>query len=163
MLRAGSLAACLFAAATVAVAATTPPLRTATAVCATRIFTVSFDPKRQVVVSDGRRALASASFATRTISSRCRRAAEPKAFVDGGLGPEIRAKITFRCMTTQPIRIHVNPIRNRDSNRIVGSALDVGLAAGKRFRTIVAAVLKNKGDPAASSVYRAATYCKLGA
>ena len=155
------LAAAAVAAATAASVAGAPAVSTATAVCATRSFTVSFDPKRRVVVTDGVRALASASFTARTISSRCRRIAEPRRVVAKGLGAEIRTRISFRCLTTQPIRIHVNPIRNRDTNAVVGSALYVGV--GSPFRTVVAAVLKNKGDPYASTVRRAATYCKLGA
>jgi len=157
----GLLAVCLFAAATVAVAATPPVLRTATAVCATRVFTVSFDPKRQVVVTDGERALASATFTARTISSRCRNVANPKAVVSSGLGKPIRAKIAFRCLASQPIRIHVNPITSGDTGGIAGSSLLVGI--GSRFRVIVSAVIKNKGEALASRVFRAASYCKLGA
>ena len=161
MLRFGVPVVLLLAATALATGATQPSLRTATAACPARVFTVAFDPKRQVVVSAGERVLASASFTTRRLSSRCRRQAQPKSFVDGGLGFAIRAPITFRCLTTKAIRIHVNPIRNGSTKAIVGSALVVGV--GSPFRVIVSAVLKNKGDPLASRVYRAATYCKLGA
>ena len=44
----------------------------------------------------------------------------------------------------------------------VGSNLGVGIGA-PRLRVIVSAVLKNRGDPYASRVYRARSYCKLGA
>lgn len=152
---------CLFAAATVALGASAPAVRTATATCSAHTFTIVFDPSRQVVVRDGAGMLASASFTTRRLSSRCRRQAQPKSFVDGGLGSEIRTRSTFRCLTAQPIRIHVNPIRNGDTGRISGSDLAVGV--GSPFRVVVSAVLKNKGDPRASRVYRAAAYCKLGA
>jgi hypothetical protein len=145
-----------------AVAASAPSLRTATAVCSTRAFTVAFDPKRQVLVTDGERALASASFTARTISGRCKRVGEPSAYVSRGLGGEIRARTGFRCATTKPIRIHVNPIRNGDTGGVAGSALLVGIG-GPRFRVIVSAVLKNKGDPKASRIYRVAAYCKPGA
>ena len=162
MLRAAVLA--VLAATGLAAAASSSGSRqvsTATAVCGTRSFTVAFDPKRRVVVTDGVHPLASASFAARTISSRCRRIAQPRRVIGKGLGAEIRTRISFRCLTTQPIRIHVNPIRNRDTNAVVGSALNVGI--GSPFRVVVTAVLKNKGDPYASTLRRAATYCKLGA
>jgi hypothetical protein len=135
---------------------------TATAVCATHSFTMAFDPKRQVVVTDGAHVLASASFTSRVVSSRCRRVAEPKRFVDGGLGPKIRARTSFRCLANRPIRVHVNPVRN-EAGAIIGSSLQVGIGTDARLRVIASAILKNKGNPYASRVYRAATYCKLGA
>lgn len=147
-----------------AVAASPPTIRIATAVCATRSFTVAFDPSRQVVVTDGRRVLASASFTTAKISStRCRRVAEPKGLVTTGLGPQVRERVGFRCATTQPIRVHVNPIRNADPGAVTGSALVVGIRDGSRLRVIVSAQLKNKGDANASWLRRAAVYCKPGA
>ena len=42
----------------------------------------------------------------------------------------------------------------------IGSSLSVSSGP---LRVIAAAVLKNKGDPYASTVYRARAYCKLGA
>src|SRR5437764_6571370 len=141
--------------------ATSAGPRTVTATCASSTFTIAFDPKRHAVVTDGAgHVLASASFTTRGVSTRCRRVAEPKRIVNGGLGPEIRRAINFRCLTSKPIRVHVNPIRN-DSGAVVGSFIGVGLGSGTKFRTIVSAVLKNKGDPYASRVYRASAYCKL--
>jgi hypothetical protein len=150
------------AAGSAAAVAAAPTLSTATAVCRTRSFTVAFDPKRMVVVTDGVHRLASATFTSRLISGRCRRVAEPRRYLDGGLGSEIRARTSFRCLATRPIRIHVNPIRN-EAGAIVGSSLQVGIGSASRLRVIASAILKNKGDPYASRVYRAATYCKLGA
>jgi hypothetical protein len=135
---------------------------TATAVCASRSFTMAFDPKRQAVVSDGTRVLASASFTSRAVSGSCRRVPAPKRYVGGGLGAPIRARTSFRCLANKPIRVHVNPIRN-DAGAIVGSSLQVGIGTDARLRVIASAILKNKGDPQASRVYRAAAYCKLGA
>jgi hypothetical protein len=135
---------------------------TATAVCAAHSFTMTFDPKRQAVVSDGTHVLASVSFRSRALSSTCRRVGTPKRYDSRGLGAEIRARTTFRCLTNVPIRVHVNPIRN-GSGAIVGGNLVVGIGTDARLRVIASAVLKNKGDPYASRVYRAATYCKLGA
>jgi hypothetical protein len=156
------LVAVVLAAGAVALGASPPTPRTATAVCSTRTFTVAFDPKRQVTVTDGERALASASFTTAKVSGRCRRVGEPRAFVSRGLGREIRVRSGFRCAATKPIRIHVNPIRDGDTGGVAGSALVVGVGS-PRLRVIVSAVLKNKGDPYASHVYRAAAYCKPGA
>lgn len=153
----------VLAAAVIAAPASSSTTRlTATAVCAAHSFTMTFDPKRQAVVSDGTHVLASASFTSRAVSSRCRRVAEPKRYVDGGLGPEIRARTSFRCLADKPIRVHVNPIRN-DAGAIVGSSLQVGIGTDARLRVISSAILKNKGNSYASRVYRAAAYCKLGA
>ena len=159
--------AALFAAASVAIAASASAagfasrqVGTATAVCATHSFTMTFDPTRQAVVTDGERVLASISFTSRAVGTRCRRVAEPKGYVKRGLGGEIRARTSFRCLATRPIRVHVNPIRG-SANAVVGSNLVVGI--GSPLRVIASAILKNKGDPSASRVYRAATYCKLGA
>ena len=153
----------VLAAALVAAPASSSTMRlSATAVCTTQSFTMTFDPKRRAVVSDGTHVLASASFTSRAVSSRCRRVAEPKRFLDGGLGREIRARTSFRCLATKPIRVHVNPIRN-DAGAIVGTSLQAGIGTDARLRVIASAILKNKGDPYASRVYRAAAYCKLGA
>src|SRR5437660_12293667 len=89
----------------------TPLLLRATAVCATHSFTMTFDPKRQAVVTDGERVLASISFTSRAVSTRCRRVIEPKRYVYSGLGSAIRARTSFRCLANKPIRVHVNPIR----------------------------------------------------
>ena len=156
------LAAAAAAAATAASVAGAPAVSTATAVCGTHSFTMTFDPKRQASVSDGVHVLASVSFTSRTISSRCRRVAEPKRYVGGGLGSPIRARTSFRCLASKPIRVHVNPIRN-DAGAIVGSSLQVGIGTASRLRVIASAILKNKASPYASRVYRAAAYCKLGA
>ena len=156
------LAAAAVAAAASSSIAGAPTRLTATAVCATHSFTMTFDPKRKAFVTDGTHVLASGSFTSRAVSSRCRRVPEPKRFVNGGLGPKILARTSFRCLTTQPIRVHVNPIRN-DAGAVIGSSLQVGIGTDARLRVIASAILKNKGNPYASRVYRAATYCKLGA
>jgi hypothetical protein len=133
---------------------------TATAVCPVRSFTVSFDPRRSAVVKSGGRVLASATFETRTLGGLCRRVPEPKAFRDGGLGAEIRRPLGVRCAANAPVRVHVNPIRD-DRGKIVGTSLQVGI--GDPLRVIVSVILKNKGSPYASRIYRARAYCKLGA
>jgi hypothetical protein len=134
---------------------------TGTIACSTRIFEVSFDPARRVVVTSGGEVLASATFTARSLGGTCRRIAEPKGFGDGGLGPEIRTATGFRCAAPAPVRIHVNPIRN-GSGKMIGSNLSVG-TGGPRLLVIVSAVLKNRGDSNASRIYRARSACKLGA
>ena len=155
----------VLAAAAVAAAASSSvvgaPTPQTTAVCATHTFTMTFDPKRQAVVTDGTHVLASVSFRSRAVSSACRRVETPKRYDARGLGAGIRGRTSFVCRATLPIRVHVNPIRN-DAGAIVGSNLGVGIGA-PRLRVIVSAVLKNRGDPYASRVYRARSYCKLGA
>jgi hypothetical protein len=156
----------VLAAAAVAAAASSSvvgaPTPQTTAVCATHTFTMTFDPKRQAAVTDGTHVLASVSFRSRAVSSRCRRVGTPKHYDARGLGVGIRGRTSFRCLTNESIRVHVNPIRN-GSGAIVGGNLVVGVGSDARLRVIASAVLKNKGDPHASRVYRSATYCKLGA
>src|ERR687883_169593 len=93
----------LAALALAAPAASSTARLTATAFGASHSFTMTFDPKRRAFVTDGTHVLASASFTSRAVSSRCRRVREPKRFLDGGLGPEIRARMSFRCLATRPI------------------------------------------------------------
>jgi hypothetical protein len=140
----------------------TAAVRTGTVACSTNSFALSFDPKQRAVVTSSGKVLASASFTSRSFGSSCRRVSEPKRLLDGGLGPEIRSAISFRCAASEPIRIHVHPITNEAGDKIVGSSLSVGIGT-TRLRVIAAAVLKNRGDPYASTVYRARSYCKLGA
>ena len=163
MARVAALFVAAAVAGTTAFAAAPPAIRTVTRACSTTSFTIAFDPKQRAVVADGAgHVLASASYTSASVSSRCRRVAEPKAFVGSALGPEIQHAMTFRCLASKPIRIHVHAIRNRDTDAIVGSSLSVGIGA-PRLRVIAAAVLKNKGDPYAPQLYRARAYCKLGA
>lgn len=130
---------------------------TGTVACSTRIFEVSFDPARRVVVTSGGKVLASATFTARTLGGACRRIAEPKAFGDGGLGPEIRTATGFRCAASAPVRIHVTPIRDK-AGKMIGSRLSVG-TGGPQLRVIVSAMLESR----ASRIYRARSACKLGA
>jgi hypothetical protein len=130
---------------------------TGTVSCSTNSFEISFDPARRVVVTSSGKVLASASLTSLSLGGTCRRVADPKTFVRRGLGPEIRSKAGFRCAASEPVRIHVAPIRN-GAGKIVGSALVVGIGA-RRLQVIVSAVLKAGG----SRVSRARSACKLGA
>jgi hypothetical protein len=135
-------------------------LRTATVACTTRSFDVSFRPKYHVVVTSGGTELGRASFTTRRLTGVCPRVHEPRNYADGGLGAEIRRRVVLHCTAPRPIRVHVNSIINGDTGAIVGSNLSVGV--GDPLRVIMSAILKNKGDPYASRIYRAKRYCRLG-
>jgi hypothetical protein len=130
---------------------------TGTVACSTRIFEVSFDPARRVVVTSGGKVLAAASFTALRLGGSCRRIADPKGFGDGGLGPELRTATGFRCAAPDTIRIHVSPIRDK-AGKIVGNKLSVG-TGGPQLRVIVSAVLRS----GTSRIYRARSACKLGA
>ena len=157
------LAAAAVAAAASSSAAGAPTSLRVSAVCSTHSFVISFDPKRRVLLTDGGRVLASATFTSRSISSRCRRVREPKRYLYGGLGKAMRGRTSFRCLAAQPIRVFVHPIWNRDTGVVVGSSVQVGVGTSSRVRVIVSAILKNNGDPFASRVFSAAANCKLGA
>jgi hypothetical protein len=157
------LATAAVAAASAASVAGAPEVSTATAACGTHSFAIRFDSRRRVVLTDGGGVLASATFTSRSISSRCRRVRTPKRYLYGGLGKAIRGRTSFRCLADRPIRVVVNPIRDRNTGVIVGSSLQVGIRTASGLRLIVSAILKNKGEPSASAIYRAAANCKLGA
>ena len=133
-----------------------PPVQTATVACAAHVVQVDFSPQRRVIVTSGGTRLAFASFTARSLTSTCRRVPEPRAYTGGGLGPEIRRPLLVRCTSAAPLRIHVNPIVDDNAKRI-GSSLQIG--TGDPLRVIVSAILKNKGDPYASRIYRAKRYC----
>jgi opacity protein-like surface antigen len=150
------------AAATAASVAGAPALSEATAACATRSFTIAFDPKRGAVLTDGGHVLASVSFTSRFISGRCRRAPDPSRYDAGGFGAGIGTHTSFRCLTSKPIRVHVSATHN-GSGAVIGGGLIVGIGNDTRLRVIASATLSRKGGRYSSRVYRAATYCKLGA
>ena len=156
------LAVAAAAAAGSASVAGAPALSEATAACATHSFTIAFDPKHRAVLTDGAHVLASVSFTSRFISGRCRRVPDPNRYYSGGFGVGIGTRTSFRCLSSKPIRVHVNPIRN-DAGAVVGSSLQVGIGTDARLRVIASATLSRKGGRYSSRVYRAATYCKLGA
>ena len=139
-----------------------PALSEATAACATHSFTIAFDPKRRAVLTDGAHVLASVSFTSRFISGRCRRVPDPNRYYSGGFGVGIATRTSFRCLTSKPIRVHVSATHN-GSGAVIGGGLIVGLGNDTRLRVIASATLSRKGGRYSSRVYRAATYCKLGA
>ena len=156
------LAVAAAAAAGSASVAGAPALSTATAACATHSFTIAFDPKRRAVLTDGAHVLASVSFTSRFISGRCRRVPDPNRYYSGGFGVGIATRTSFRCLTSKPIRVHVSATHN-GSGAVIGGGLIVGLGNDTRLRVIASATLSRKGGRYSSRVYRAATYCKLGA
>jgi hypothetical protein len=97
-----------------------------------------------------------ASFTERWVSGACRRVSEPRAFV-GKLGPEVRRPLRLHCAASKPIRIRVNPIS--DDGAVVGTSFQVGF--GDPLQVIASAILKNRGDPYASRIYRDRRYCRV--
>ena len=87
---------------------------------------------------------------------------DPNRYFAGGLGAGIGTRTSFRCLTSKPIRVHVSATHN-GSGSVIGGGLVVGIGSDTRLRVIASAVLAKKGGRYASRVYRAATYCKLGA
>ena len=156
------LAAAAAAAAGSASVAAAPALTTATAACSTHSFAIAFDPKRRAVLTDGGHVLASVSFTSRFISGRCRRVPNPNRYDSGGFGVGIGTHVSFRCLTSKPIRVHVSATTN-GAGRVIGGGLVVGIGSDTRLRVIASATLSRKGGRYSSRVYRAATYCKLGA
>ena len=139
-----------------------PAYSHATAACRTHSFTITFDPKRRAVLTDGGHVLASVSFTSRFISGRCRRVPDPNRYYSGGFGVGIGTRTSFRCLTSKPIRVHVSATTN-GSGRVIGGGLVVGIGSDTSLRVIASATLSRKGGRYSSRVYRAATYCKLGA
>jgi hypothetical protein len=132
----------------------------ATSSCTTRRFAFQFDPKKSAKVVD-RTTLGFASFGSRWVATTapCRRAAQPRVYRDTPLR-ETRGAVRLRCTSPRPIKIHVNGIVNGDSSTgaRIGNTIVVGF--GEPLTVIVSAVLKNKGDPNATSIYTAAGYCR---
>jgi hypothetical protein len=121
-----------------------------------RAVDVMFDPKTRVVAVAADARLGFASFTERWVSGACRRVPEPRAFV-GKLGPELRRPLRLHCAASKPLRIHVNPIRG--DGAVVGSSFQVGF--GDPLQVIASAILKNRGSPYASRIYRDPKYCRL--
>jgi hypothetical protein len=131
--------------------------------CGVARFTVSFDPKEQVLIEDGGRELAWGSFTDRRVDGDCRvvregmPAEEEAEQIDSSsLGDGVYAPVELTCSAPSPITINVNPIYyRRIGGRVDGSSVSVSSAG----TSVAAAVLKNKGDPRASRIYFAARFC----
>jgi hypothetical protein len=134
-------------------------VQTATVACAERSVEIEFVPQSRVVVRSSSKELASASFLSRSLSPTCRRLREPHSFTNGGLGPEIRRHVVLRCTVSAGVRLHVNPVFD-EHGKVIGTSLQVGTTSNP-FRVVASAILKNKGDPYASRIYRAKRYCAV--
>ena len=106
--------------------------------------------------------MALVTFTKRWLTSACRSVAGPRAYRDAPL-VETHQRTLVRCVAPKPIKIHVNAIINGDSptKEPLGNTVVIGF--GEPLTVIASAVLKNEGDPLASSVYRSRAYCKAGA
>lgn len=132
--------------------------------CETTDVHVSFDPAQQVRVTDGDATLARAAFGEQEVSGDCEVTREGLApnltkqspYTYGDL-PEhgIYAHVELDCRVAGGLSMDAHPILNGDTGRYDGSNLL--LLDGKAV--VVAAVLKNKGDPRASRIYHAPRYC----
>jgi hypothetical protein len=102
-----------------------------------------------------------ASFSRRWVATAapCHRAAHPRAYRATPLR-ESRGAVRLRCTSPRPITVHVNGIVDGDSptKTPIGNSIVVGF--GEPLTVIVSAVLKNKGDPSATSIYTARGYCR---
>lgn len=132
----------------------------ATSSCTTRSFTFQFDPAKIAKVV-GRTTIGFASFGSRWVATTapCRRAAHPRVYRETPLR-ESRAAVRLHCTSPRPIKVHVNGIVNGDTTTKtpIGNTIVVGF--GEPLTVIVSAVLKNKGDPNATSIYTAPGYCR---
>ncbi len=130
--------------------------------CAAGTFRVVFDPARRVTVTRGGRQVAVASFRTRSADGACgdaarRKTLPPATTSEARLGAGIRRRVELECAMSRPVQLTVHAILDGNHpGKIVGSTLALQTAQ----TTIVAAVLKNQGDPNASRVYRAPAFCR---
>jgi hypothetical protein len=130
--------------------------------CAAGTFQVAFDPARQVTLRRNGRQVAFASFEKRSADGACGRAAHRRTLPPGRtsearLGAGIYRRVELECAAPSRVRVTVHAILDGNHpGKIAGSTL--GLETAKT--TIVGAVLKNKGDPNASRVYRAPAFCR---
>jgi hypothetical protein len=132
--------------------------RQLTALCDVRTFTISFNPNKSTVVSSHQVELVRISFDAFRLRASCRRIASPRAYRHIAL-TKIRRHAIRRCTAPRPIKIHLNSIINGDSDKKerIGNAVVVGF--GEPLTIVASAILKNKGDPLASSLYSSRRYC----
>jgi hypothetical protein len=118
-------------------------------------FQVAFDPADGVTMTGGGHTLASATFDERSVDDGCVAVREARAFSDDLLGAGVYRRLTLECAIPAKPVVQVHPIVG-DGAAVVGSVLSVAVPGP---RLVVSAVLKNRGDPAASRVYFAEQYC----
>jgi hypothetical protein len=123
--------------------------------CEGTSFRVAFDPTDGVTMTSGGQTIASASFDHRGVDDGCV-AVEESQSSDALLGAGVYKRLTLECAVPAKPVVQVHPIVD-DRAAVVGSVLGVA-APGPGF--VVSAVLKNRGDPAASRVYFAEKYCR---
>lgn len=124
--------------------------------CEATSFRVAFDPADGVTMTTGGHTLASASFGTRSVDDGCAAIEEARMYSDALLGRGVYKRLTLECDVPARPEVQVHPITG-DGAAVVGSVLSVAVTGP---RLVVSAVLKNRGDPAASRVYFAEKYCR---
>jgi hypothetical protein len=131
--------------------------------CRPGTFKVVFDPAERVAVTHDGQEVAFASFERRSTDGACGSAVPAtslsSSLIDAGRPRAVvYHRVELQCAASEPVEVAVHAIADGDHpGQTVGSVLT--LRAGDA--TIVSAVLKNKGDPQASRVYRAADVCRL--
>jgi predicted small secreted protein len=124
--------------------------------CESDQLRIAFDPTTSVEVASGNRTLAAATFTERRLNADCRDAPGTDVRSDDRLDQKgIDGRAELECRLRNGLHIRVNPIFNADIGRNDGSALVV---LDGDF-VVAAAILKNKGDPRASRIYRAQRSC----
>jgi hypothetical protein len=128
---------------------------TALVACDAQTVRVAFDPTTSVEVTSGDRTLAVATFTERRLDADCRDAHGDVRSDDRLNRQGIYRRAELECRLRNALHIRVNPIFNADVGRNEGSAL---LVLDGDF-VVAAAILKSKGDPNASRIYRAQRSC----
>jgi hypothetical protein len=132
--------------------------------CDTTSVHVSFDPTREVRVTDGDSTLARAGFGEQEVSNDCdvtREGAAPNTAKASPYDPRALpargtyAQAEFDCRIPSGVAIDAHPILN--GNTGVNDGSNVLLLSGKAI--VLSAVLKDKGNPDASRVYHAPRFC----
>lgn len=117
---------------------------------------ISFDPAESVEVTSGGRTLALATFTERRVNADCRDAPGTDVRRDDRLDRSgVYRRTELECRFRSAMHVRVNPIFNADVGRNDGSSL---LVLDGDF-VVAAVVLKNRGDPQASRIYRAPESC----
>lgn len=123
--------------------------------CEGTSFRVAFDPADRVTMTSGGHTLASASFEGRSVDDGCAAVEEAQTSSDALLGAGVYRRLTVECAVPAEPVVQVHPIVEGGA-AVVGSVLSVAVPGP---RLVVSAVLKNRGDPAASRLYFAEKYC----
>lgn len=114
-------------------------------------FSFAFDPKRGVVVRSGTRVLVRASLRGSIVSSVCKAAADPHAFVFEMVEPSnnLYRRTTITCRVAGPLGIYLAPAYNGRS-----STRNILVMAGDPPTTVVGAALTQTHPPTPLNIRR---------